>query len=155
MQITVIDNAKHQEQRIVDARLEHQQLITSFHLLMQIVWISYGAYFAVNTLLFTILGATFTETAAATIKYPGPVRVTIALVGIATACTSVYVAFEIWRLRKLNNARGQEVEQVVLARTFHRLEAFSNSPPIASYFGSFTFAAIWIAILTGVLQTYR
>lgn len=153
MHIAVVDNAKHQEQQIADARLEHQQLVTSFHLVTQIVWISYGAYFAVNTLLFSILGATFTAAAAAAMEHLGMVRITIALVGVATAFTSVYVAFEIGRLRKLNNARGIEVERVLFARTFHRLEAFSNSPPIASYFGSFTFAAIWTAILMAILHT--
>ena len=145
----IFDNSSLHEQEILDARMEYQQLVGSYQLLAQLVWVSYGAYFAINTLLATALGASFSTMVS---DFAGTnmqvFRLLVPVVGIATACTSVYVAFELSRLRKLNNHRGREVEKLLFARTFRDLQTHAGRAPTVSYFGSFTIAALWIAMLT-------
>jgi hypothetical protein len=53
------ENSHEPDRRILDARLEYGHLLTTYMSLANMVWIGFGAFFTMNTLLATGPGFSF------------------------------------------------------------------------------------------------
>jgi hypothetical protein len=138
----------HREQSILDARMEYGLLLSTYTSLAQMMWLGYGAFFTLNTLMVTGLGFSYSDGAKVLDAWLLQlVHVAIPLIGIVISIISIYAAIEIRRMLALTNKRGRELEELLLARMFSRTEAYSRKKPVATVVGSFLFMLLWVSVL--------
>jgi len=134
------------EQQVVDARMEYELLVKTTENLANMMWLGYGAYFAINTLLATALAFSYAPNSADSYLLR-TVRIGIPVVGIAIAIIAMRTALEITKHRHAAIERGQELESVLFARIFFRLKTQSAKWPTATIVGAALFLVIWLGCL--------
>src|SRR5258707_5531847 len=108
-----------EEQSVLDARMEYGHLLTSYMSLANMVWIGYGAFCTINTLLATGLGASYSAAARDIDKvFIGLVRVLIPATGMFISVVAIQAARMITHFQRLAIRRGRELEQLLHARMF-------------------------------------
>lgn len=141
------DEASTRDQQRLDARMEYGLLMNSYLSLSQMMWVGYGAFFTINTLLATGLGFSYASSTSLDRWLVKTIHIMIPVTGVAISVIAIYAAREIATLRLLTNARGRELEKLLFARTFTELRAYSEKKPTATTVGSLLFLAIWLAAL--------
>jgi hypothetical protein len=141
------------DQHVCDARMEYGHLLTAYLSLANMFWVGYGAFFAINTLLATGLGLSYSDAA----KPVNPTFLTltrflIPLTGIIISVIAIYTAKLIRDMQRLACERGTELEKLLFARMFSRLKPYSESFPSGTTIGSLLFMAIWIGALYAAFQ---
>jgi hypothetical protein len=145
-----MDEQKVREQRILDARMEYEQLLISARTIEQIWWVDVSAFFAVNTLLATVFGLSFATTAQPLNPiFLKVIHVLIPTAGVFFSFAATRVANELTKLMRLTNERGRELEKLLFARMFSELRAYSEKPPWGTILASLLFLLIWVAALWG------
>jgi hypothetical protein len=136
-------------QRILDARMEYEQLLSTYVSLANRFWVGYGAFFAINTLLATGLGSSYVTEAAKSLdpKFLTLVRILIPVTGMFISLVAIYVAWEIVKFQRLANKRGRELEKLLFARIFTELQPYSQRFPKGTTIGSLLFFVIWAGAL--------
>jgi hypothetical protein len=138
------DQREVQDASILDCRAEYGSLMTAYSSVSSMYWTGYTAFFAVNTLLATALGLSYSGQAATMaanfIKYT---RIMIPMVGMAISLIAIHAARLINDHQKIIIDRGKELDGVLATRSFTRLAPMRNSFPWATTFGSLMFLAIW------------
>ena len=141
------DEAGTREQEILDARMEYGLLMGTYLSLAQMMWVGYGAFFTINTLLATGLGFSYGSSICLNTWFVKIVHILIPLTGIAISVIAIYAAREIVALTRLANTRGRELEKLLFSRTFTELRSYSEKGPTATTVGSLLFLAIWVSAL--------
>lgn len=140
------------DQEVLDARMEHQQLVTSFHSLAQTTWVSYGVFLTLNTLFATALAWSYAV--GRTTEFGGVAvcafHILVPLIGIFNCGVAAQVSIEIARLRAITNKRGRELEEILYARFFQLLAAYSAKSPTTSLAGCTVFGVLWLVALLPV-----
>ncbi len=142
------------EQRVSDARMEHQQLFSSLQSLSQMMWTGYGAFFALNTILATGISYSYSDNIK-NINHDFLVlfRTLIAILGIFTSVTAIIAACRITNAMEVTSARGKKLEEEVLfARLFHEFHSYSRGFPILTTIGSALFGLLWFIVLIYMLR---
>lgn len=126
------------EQAVLDARMEYGHLMTTYVSLANMVWIGFGAFFTINTLLATGLGVSYSQAAAtADQQFIGLVRTLIPATGMFISVTAIRAAMEIKRFQRLAIARGRQLETLLNARMFAGM--VTSKFPIWTAIGSLFF----------------
>jgi hypothetical protein len=140
-----------QEQRL-DVRMEYGHLVTVYLALANMMWVGFGAFFTINTLLITGLGFSYTEIAKA---FPTQLlsflRIAIPSTGVCISLSAMYAAKLICDAQDKIRERAIEVEKLLGAKLFERA-ASSGSVPYATNIGSLCFLLIWGGILIAVFM---
>ena len=140
-----------QEQRL-DARTEYGHLVTVYLALANMMWVGFGAFFTINTLLITGLGFSYTEIAKA---FPAQLltflRIAIPSTGVCISLSAIYAAKLICDAQDKIRERAVEVETLLAAKLFERATR-SGSVPYAANLGTLCFLRIWGCILIAVIM---
>ncbi len=140
------------DQRILDARMEYGLLMGTYLSLAQMMWVGYGAFFTINTLLATGLGFSYSNSSGVLDKWLLKIiHILIPITGIVISIIAIYAAKEIASLRRLANLRGRELETLLFAKTFLELQSYSEKKPTATAIGSLLFFTLW---LTALVRAY-
>jgi hypothetical protein len=140
------DETDTEGQRILDARMEYGHLITTYISLANMIWLGYGAFFTINTLLATGLGFSYSETAKSLDqKLLTLVHVLIPVTGMFISLVAIYAAVLISEYERLAVMRGRELETLLFAKIFKQLSAAKY--PVGTIIGSLLFFAIWFGTL--------
>jgi hypothetical protein len=113
------------------------------------VWIAYGAFFTINTLLATGLGLSYSDAAKVFDKkfFLTSIHVMIPVTGMFISIIAIVAARQIVRFQRLINKRGRELETLLFSRIFAGLEPYSERAPVGTTIGSLFFFAIWVTAL--------
>ena len=142
------DNEPDRAQSLLDARMEYGLLMSTYTSLAQMMWVGYGAFFTINTLLATGLGFSYSDgSTALSSSLLRVIHIAIPAIGIVISMIAIYAAIEIRRMLALTNARGRELEGLLYAKMFSRTEAYSRKKPIATVVGSLLFMFLWAGVL--------
>jgi hypothetical protein len=137
-----------ENQRIVDARMEYEQLSISIRTLVQLWWIDVSAFFTVNTLLATAFGFSFaTGAQSPNATFLNMIHLLIPVTGVFFSLAAIYVAIALTGLMRLTNKRGRELEEVLFARMFGDLQSYCEKPPVVTVMASLLFLAMWVAAM--------
>lgn len=142
------ENELNEKQNLLDARMEYGLLITTYTSLAQMMWIGYGAFFTLNTLLATGLGFSYSDGSKVFSRWL--LKLThagIPAIGIVIAIIAIYAAIQIRQMLAVTNDRGRELEVLLFARMFSRSEAYSRKKPFATIVGSLLFLLLWGGVL--------
>jgi len=137
-----------EDQRVLDARMEYGYLLTNYMPLANMVWVAYGAFFAINTLLATALGLSYSD--AAKIfdkKFLIAVHLLLPITGMFISLVAIVAGRQIVHFQRLASKRGRELEVVLFAKIFVELEPYSNRRPIGTTIGSLLFFAMWASAI--------
>lgn len=142
------------DQAILDARMEYGHLMTTYVSLANMVWIGFGAFFTINSLLATALGVSYSDSAARAIDKVAihALHILIPATGIFISWVAIHAAQSIKNAQHLAVLRGRKLEELLYARIFEGLEPFSSRPPTATTVGSLFFGAMWVAALVAGLK---
>ena len=133
-------------QRVLDARMEYEQLLVTIRTIEQMWWVDVGAFFAVNTLLATAFGVSLSApTKDYNVIAMNAVHLLIPLTGVFFSYVAIRTANILARLGRLTVERGIELENILFARIFVRLQSNYERPPWATRIASLFFLAIWLA----------
>jgi hypothetical protein len=143
-----------QEKRL-DARMEYGHLVTAYLALANMMWVGFGAFFTINTLLATGLSFSYTTSATAIPqKFLHILHVAFPVTGACMSVIAVYAAILISNVRKRTRDRGVELENLLSARMFTSMHPRSGSFPFATAIGSFCFFVIWGTVLFSVINPF-
>lgn len=138
-------------QQRLDARMEYGHLVTVYLALANMMWVGFGAFFTINTLLVTGLGFSYTETAKA---MPADLlyflHLAIPVTGACISLIAVYAANLIRDAQRQAHARGSELETLLSAKMFGATAAVSF--PYATALGSGCFFTMWGAVIAAVIK---
>ena len=141
------------EQMLLDLRMEYPLLVSAGFTLANMYWLGYGAFFALNTLLATALGASYSDRSsslsAVSLKI---IRVAIPVTGIVISCIAIYAAYLIASFTRTVIARGTAIDAILNTRMFRPIKNHSRPFPWATSIGSALFAVLWIAALISALS---
>ena len=142
------ENELNEQQSLLDARMEYGLLMSTYTSLAQMMWVGYGAFFTLNTLLATGLGFSYSDGSRVLSSWLLKlIHIGIPAIGIVIAVIAIYAAIEIRRMLALTNDRGRELEVLLYARMFSRSEAYSRKKPVATIVGSSLFLLLWVGVL--------
>jgi hypothetical protein len=139
------------QERRLDARMEYGHLVTVYVAAANMMWVGFGAFFTINTLLITGLGFSYTEIAKA--FSPSVLfflHVAIPLTGACISVSAIYAANLISDAHDRIRERAIEIEKVLDAKLFAHATR-SPSRPYATNIGSLCFFVMWGLILYAVL----
>ena len=146
------DANERREQRL-DARMEYGHLVTVYLALANMMWLGFGAFFTINTLLVTGLGFSYTDTAKSISgRLLVFLHVAIPLTGMCMSSIAVYAAILISNAQKHTRERGIELEKLLSAKMITRRSARAASFPYATAIGSSCFFIMWCGVLVAVIQ---
>jgi hypothetical protein len=149
--MTSISDAERQEQRL-DARMEYGHLVTVSLALANMMWLGFGAFFTINTLLVTGMGFSYTEIARGISETLLVfLHVAIPITGMSMSLIAIYAAVLISRAQKQARDRGVQLEILLSAKMFTN-SGVRASFPYATAFGSSCFLVIWGIVLTAVIR---
>jgi hypothetical protein len=145
------DAEERREQRL-DARMEYGHLITVYLALANMMWIGYGAFFTINTLLVTGLGFSYAEIAK---SISGSLlfflHIAIPITGMCMSTIAVYAAILISKTQNKTRDRGIQLEQLLSAKMF-TMRARANSFPYATAVGSSCFFVMWSGVFISTIS---
>jgi hypothetical protein len=133
--------------------MEYGHLVTVYLALANMMWLGFGAFFTINTLLVTGLGFSYTEIARSiseTLLFF--LHVAIPITGMCMSLIAVYAAILIFNAQKNARERGAQLEKVISARMFTTTVARAASFPYATAVGSSCFFIMWSGVLVAVLR---
>src|SRR5476649_1436447 len=141
--------ASRKEQAVLDARIEYGHLVTTYVSLTNMFWIGYGAYFTINSLLATVLGISYSDSAAKAMDKVAihAIHVLIPITGMFISYVSIATARMIRDAQVLAALRGRALENLLSARMFESIGPLSMKFPIFTAIGSCLFGALWFAAL--------
>ena len=141
-----------QNQRILDARMEYEQLLTTVRSVEQMWWVNVGAFFAVNTLLATAFGLSV-STATNTLNPLGLkiIHFLIPLTGAFFSFIAIRVALALTKIGLSAAKRGVELESVLFARMFSPIRSKYEITPWGTIIASILFLVMWL--VAGVAAT--
>jgi hypothetical protein len=114
-----------QEQRL-DARMEYGHLVTVYLAAANMMWVGFGAFFTINTLLITGLGFSYTDIAKAfPTKLLSFLHVAIPLTGVCISASAIYAAKLISNAQDRIRERATEVEKCQIVCACHPLRVCS------------------------------
>jgi hypothetical protein len=140
-------------ERRLDARMEYGHLVTVYLALANMMWLGFGAFFTINTLLVTGLGFSYTEIAksiSGALLYF--LHVAIPLTGMCMSLIAVYAAVLIFNAQKQARERGAQLEKFLSAKMFTTRAARASSFPYATAVGSSCFFIMWSGVLLAVIR---
>lgn len=146
-----VDSAKFSEQKILDARMEYDQLLTTARTIEQMWWVDVGAFFAVNTLLATALGFSCSSVVTSNLNlnqsFIKLLQFLIPITGIFFSFAASYTAIALRKMTRCTTERGIELEEILFSKIFSILIAHSNSTPWLTICASSLFGFMWIATI--------
>jgi|SRR5882724_4996540 len=141
-----------QEQRL-DARMEYGHLVTVYLALANMMWLGFGAFFTINTLLVTGLGFSYTEIARSISEnLLFFLHVAIPITGMCVSAIAVYAAVLIFNAQKQTRERGVQLEKLLSAKMFTTRAAQAGSFPYATAVGSSCFFVMWSGVFVAVIR---
>ena len=141
-----------QNQRILDARLEYEQLLTTVRSVEQMWWVNVGAFFAVNTLLATVFGLSVSSTS--TTLHPlglKTIHLLIPLTGAFFSIIAIRVAVALTKNGLTAAKRGVELEGVLFARMFGPIHSNYDRTPWGTICASILFLVMWLVASVAAL----
>jgi len=117
------------------------------------MWLGFGAFFTINTLLITGLGFSYADIAksiSAVLLYF--LHVAIPLTGMCMSIIAVYAAVLIFNAQKQARERGVQLEKFLSAKMFTTRAARTASFPYATAVGSSCFFIMWTGVLVAVIR---
>jgi hypothetical protein len=134
-------------QTVLDLRMEYPALMTAYAAVSGMFWTGYTAFFAVNTLLATALGLSYSAGGGyAGSRFIKLAHMMIPAIGMFIAVAAVYAAHLIVRHQNLIISRGMQIDGTLATRSFTQL-MHQKGFPVATAFGSALFFVTWAGIL--------
>ena len=148
----LVNNKHSKAEHILDARMEYGYLLSNYLALANMVWVGFGAFFTLNTLLATGLGFSYSTTYSGKNEPFGNeflpfVHVLIPVTGMFISLVAIYTARKIDIMQGLIVKRGREIEALLAAETFQYLAPNSGRFPVITTVGSLLFFTIWAGAL--------
>jgi hypothetical protein len=136
-----------EDQAVLDLRMEYPALMTAYATVSGMFWAGYTAFFAVNTLLATGLGLSYSAGGNyANSYFIKLAHIMIPVIGMFIAGVAIYAAYLIVRHQNLIISRGLEIDERLATKSFTQLMHHKGFP-VATSLGSLLFFLTWAGIL--------
>jgi len=132
------------ESQRLDLRMEYAALMSAYSSTSSMFWTGYTVFFAVNTLLATALGISYSSAAGEqTISIISVVRLGLPLLGLAMALIAIHAAWLLRNYQRLIIGRGKEIDQMLETRSFTKIGPVGEKPPMSTSIGALLFLLAW------------
>jgi hypothetical protein len=124
--------------------MEYAALMTAYSSTSSMFWTGYAAFFAVNTLLATAFGFSYSQVAAGqSTRLISAVRLGLPLIGMAMAVIAIHAAWMLRTHQKLIIGRGKEIDQSLATRSFTLIGPEGEKRPVSTSIGALLFLLAW------------
>lgn len=135
---------------------EYEEIIGLLKQSSQMVWTGYGAYFTVNSLLFTAFGLIMTsDFARSDPVFALAIAVILAVIGIFLSAVAIVVIRSIAHTQHALVQRGKDLEDITGAQLVSILGSARRSTPWPTIVGAMLFAALWCAVTLFAVPNWK